>query len=59
MSSLTAAYIAQQLTIGTVTALAERGERTPRLYVSANVPGRSRPEQAIAARYGDRLRRSA
>ncbi len=58
VSSLTAAYIAQLLTIGTVTALAERGEDAP-LYVSANVPGGHDRNKAIEARYGDRLRRSA
>ncbi|WP_106212093.1 SIS domain-containing protein [Kineococcus rhizosphaerae] len=58
VSSLTAAYVAQLLTIGTVSALAARGQQAP-LYVSANVPGGHDRNLTIEARYGDRLRRSA
>ncbi|WP_432565448.1 sugar isomerase domain-containing protein [Kineococcus sp. SYSU DK003] len=58
VSSLTAAHLAQLLTIGTVTALTARGQEAP-LYVSANVPGGHDRNLAIEARYGNRLRRSA
>lgn len=58
VSSLTSAYIAQLLTIGTVAALEARGDEAP-LYVSANVPGGHDRNLQFEARYGDRLRRSA
>jgi len=58
VSSLTAAYIAQLLTVGTVTALEAKGVEAP-LYVSANVPGGHDRNLAIEARYAGRIRRSA
>ncbi|WP_380165314.1 sugar isomerase domain-containing protein [Jannaschia sp. R86511] len=58
VSSLTSAYLAQLLTIGTAARLAEQGLEVP-LYVSANVPGGDEHNHALEARYGDRIRRGA
>ncbi|WP_422631765.1 sugar isomerase domain-containing protein [Pseudokineococcus basanitobsidens] len=58
VSSLTCAYIAQLLTVGTAALLAERGQEAP-LYVSANVPGGDDHNHALEARYGERIRRGA
>lgn len=58
VSSITSAYIAQLLTIGTAARLAERGLEVP-LYVSANVPGGDEHNHELEARYGDRIRRGA
>jgi uncharacterized phosphosugar-binding protein len=58
VSSLTAAYLAQLLTIGTVAALEAKGVEAP-LYVSANVPGGHDRNLRIEARYAGRIRRSA
>lgn len=55
VSSLTAAYLAQALTIGVVTRLLADGE-TPPVYVSANVPGGDEHNQALQDRYGARIR---
>lgn len=55
VSSITAAYIAQLLTIGVTDALAARGE-TPPVYLSANVPGGDAHNNALKARYAGRLR---
>jgi uncharacterized phosphosugar-binding protein len=54
VSSLTAAYIAQALTIGVVTKLIDDGE-VPPVYISANVPGGDEHNDALTARYGDRI----
>lgn len=56
VSSLTAAYLAQLFTIGTVARLAASGERAP-VYISANVPGGDEHNDALEALYGQRIRR--
>ncbi|GAA1049093.1 SIS domain-containing protein [Arthrobacter russicus] len=55
VSSLTAAYIAQLLTIGTAAKLAESGERPP-FYISANVPGGDEHNNALEDLYAERIR---
>ncbi|MDR2348196.1 MAG: SIS domain-containing protein [Bifidobacteriaceae bacterium] len=55
VSSITAAYIAQLLTIGVVDRFLWRGQ-TPPLYISANVPGGIERNQACENRYEGRLR---
>lgn len=57
VSSLTAAFIAQLLTIGTIEKLAQDGE--PPVYISANVPGGHERNQTLEDVYGDRLIRGA
>jgi uncharacterized phosphosugar-binding protein len=54
VSSITAAYIAQLLTLGTAQRLRDAGE-VPPLYVSANVPGGDEHNDALKARYGERI----
>ncbi len=54
VSSITAAYIAQALTIGVVERLVADGE-VPPVYISANVPGGDEHNNALADRYGDRI----
>jgi uncharacterized phosphosugar-binding protein len=54
VSSITAAYIAQLLTLGTAARIQEAGE-TPPLYLSANIPGGDEHNDALKARYGDRI----
>ena len=58
VSSMTAAFIAQLLTIGAAERLAASG-RTPPVYLSANIPGGDEHNQGLEDRYGDRLRRHA
>jgi len=58
VSSLTAAYIAQLLTIGTVQRLADQGYPPP-VYLSANIPGGDEHNDQLEARYGKRLARNA
>jgi uncharacterized phosphosugar-binding protein len=58
VSSLTAAYIAQLLTIGTVRRLADQGYPPP-VYLSANMPGGDEHNDQLEARYGKRLARNA
>ncbi|MFB9376306.1 sugar isomerase domain-containing protein [Kineococcus gynurae] len=58
VSSLTSAYIAQVLTLGTVTRLAALGVEPP-VYVSANVPGGDEHNRAWEDRYAGRIRRGA
>lgn len=58
VSSITAAYIAQLLTIGAAERLRESGT-VPPVYVSANVPGGDEHNHAIEQRYGDRIRHLA
>jgi uncharacterized phosphosugar-binding protein len=58
VSSITAAYIAQLLTIGVARTLAERGEQAP-LYLSANIPGGDEHNHVLEARYEGRIRRTA
>lgn len=54
VSSITAAYIAQLLTIGVAERIAGTGE-VPPLFISANVPGGDAHNDALKARYGDRI----
>ena len=54
VSSITAAYIAQILTLGTSARIQEAGE-TPPLYLSANIPGGDEHNDALKARYGERI----
>ncbi len=58
VSSMTAAFIAQLLTIGATERLAASGG-TPPVYLSANIPGGDEHNHALEDRYGDRLRRHA
>ncbi|MEO7753964.1 MAG: SIS domain-containing protein [Terracoccus sp.] len=58
VSSMTAAFIAQLLTIGATERLASSGG-TPPVYLSANIPGGDEHNHALEDRYGDRLRRHA
>lgn len=58
VSSITAAFIAQCLTIGTAQRIAAAG-KTPPLYISANIPGGDDHNHALEALYRDRIRRSA
>ncbi len=54
VSSITAAYIAQFLTLGAATRLRDAGE-VPPLYISANIPGGDAHNDALKARYGERI----
>lgn len=58
VSSITAAFIAQLLTIGVAKALATGGRTAP-IYLSANIPGGDEHNKVLEARYADRIRRSA
>ena len=58
VSSMTAAFIAQLLTIGAAERLAASGS-TPPVYLSANIPGGDDHNHKLEDRYGDRLRRHA
>ena len=58
VSSLTAAFVAQLLTIGVTSRLLAMGE-TPPVYVSANIPGGDEHNHALEDRYRGRIRRSA
>ena len=55
VSSMTAAYIAQLLTIGAAETLQARGTLPP-MYISANIPGGDEHNDALVARYGTRIR---
>lgn len=55
VSSLTAAYIAQLLTIGAAARMQEQGVLPP-LYISANIPGGDEHNHALQERYGRRIR---
>ncbi|MDR2372594.1 MAG: SIS domain-containing protein [Bifidobacteriaceae bacterium] len=55
VSSITAAYIAQLLTIGTAQRFVDRSE-TPPLYLSANTPEGDGHNSALEARYGARIK---
>lgn len=57
VSSLTAAFIAQLLTIGTIEKLAATSE--PPVYISANIPGGHERNKGLEDVYGDRLIRGA
>lgn len=58
LSSITAALLAQQITVEVVRRLLASGE-TPPVYLSANIPGGDEHNQAIEARYAGRIRRTA
>lgn len=58
VSSLTAAFIAQLLTIGVAERLAATGV-TPPVYISANIPGGDEHNHALEDRYRGRIRRLA
>lgn len=58
VSSITAAYLAQLLTIGVATRIAATGE-TPPLYISANIPGGDEHNSVLEDRYRGRIRRDA
>jgi uncharacterized phosphosugar-binding protein len=57
VSSITAAYIAQLLTIGAAERIAADGT-TPPVYISANIPGGDEHNHALEARYGTRIKRT-
>ena len=58
VSSLTAAFIAQRITIGVAEAMRLRG-KTPPVYISANIPGGDEHNRALEDLYGVRIRREA
>lgn len=58
VSSLTAAFIAQRITIGVAETMRRRG-KTPPVYISANIPGGDEHNRALEDLYGDRIRREA
>jgi Uncharacterized protein containing SIS (Sugar ISomerase) phosphosugar binding domain len=58
ISSITAAFIAQLLTLGVAELIAARGE-TPPIYISANIPGGDEHNRALEDLYRDRIRRDA
>jgi uncharacterized phosphosugar-binding protein len=56
VSSITAAYIAQLLTIGVSERISADGRRPP-LYLSANIPGGDEHNSALEQRYAGRIHR--
>jgi uncharacterized phosphosugar-binding protein len=58
VSSLTAAFIAQLLTMMVADRIVRAGG-TPPVYISANIPGGDEHNHALEARYGERIRRLA
>jgi uncharacterized phosphosugar-binding protein len=58
VSSLTAAFIAQRITIGVAETMRKRG-KTPPVYISANIPGGDEHNRALEDLYGVRIRREA
>lgn len=58
ISSITAAFIAQLLTLGVARRIAERGD-TPPMYISANIPGGDAHNSVLEDRYRGRIRRGA
>jgi uncharacterized phosphosugar-binding protein len=58
VSSISAAYIAQLLTIGTAQRIAAAGS-TPPLYISANIPGGDEHNAALESQYLNKIRREA
>ena len=58
VSSITAAYLAQLLTIATARRLAGDGVMPP-VYLSANIPGGDEHNRALEEKYRGRIRRSA
>ncbi len=57
VSSMTAAYIAQLLTIGAAERIAATGA-TPPVYISANIPGGDDHNRDLEAHYGARIKRT-
>lgn len=55
VSSITAAYIAQRITIGVTENIRLRG-KTPPVYLSANIPGGDEHNRALENLYGARIR---
>ena len=58
VSSITAAFIAQRITIGVAEAIRLR-DKTPPVYLSANIPGGDEHNRALEDLYGERIRREA
>ena len=58
VSSITAAFIAQLITMGVAETIAARGQ-TPPVYLSANIPGGDEHNRVLEDAYGDRIRREA
>ena len=58
ISSITAAYIAQLLTLGVARTITNRGEIPP-MYISANIPGGDEHNSVLEDRYRGRIRRGA
>ncbi len=58
VSSITAAFIAQRITIGVAETMRRRG-KTPPVYISANIPGGDEHNRALEDLYGGRIRREA
>jgi uncharacterized phosphosugar-binding protein len=58
VSSITAAFIAQLFTIGVADRLAADGA-TPPVYISANIPEGDAHNNALEARFGNRIKRGA
>ena len=58
VSSITAAFIAQRITIGVAEAMRQRG-KTPPVYISANIPGGDEHNRALEDLYGERIRGEA
>lgn len=58
ISSITAAFIAQLLTLGVARTITARGD-TPPMYISANIPGGDDHNSVLEARYAGRIRRGA
>ncbi|MEU4774779.1 SIS domain-containing protein [Micromonospora sp. NPDC023644] len=58
VSSITAALLAQQITVEVVARLLAAGERPP-VYLSANIAGGDEHNSALEARYAGRIRRGS
>jgi uncharacterized phosphosugar-binding protein len=58
VSSITAAFIAQLLTIGVAQRLGTDGT-VPPVYISANIPGGDEHNSTLEAAYGNRIKRGA
>jgi uncharacterized phosphosugar-binding protein len=58
VSSITAAFIAQLITIAAAERIKASGQ-VPPLYISANVPGGDEHNHALEERYGDRIKHTA
>ena len=58
VSSLTAAFIAQLITIGVTETMLARGNKPP-VYISANIPGGPEHNKVLEDVYGERIRKDA